>query len=58
MATPDVKTSVDGRLSLALDRLKQLVQDEEDGSASTDDGAPRNVEEAVHRLKNKVDKAD
>jgi|AGTN01.1.fsa_nt_gi hypothetical protein len=57
MATPDAKRSVDGRVSSTLDRLKRLVQ--EDGALdSADPSAPRNVEEAVHRLKRKVDKAD
>jgi hypothetical protein len=58
MATPDAKPSVDGRVSSALDRLKQLMPEDEDTSASTDNDDPRNVEDAVYRLKRKVEKAD
>lgn len=53
MASPDAKPSGDGRLSSALDRLKRLVREE---GAADDPGhvSPRNVEEAVGRLKSKV----
>lgn len=52
------KISVDTRVSSALDRIKDLVKDET-STDSTGHVEPRNVEEAVDRLKRKVgDKAE
>lgn len=52
MANSDGKTSVDTRLSSALERLERLTEDH--SAVAIDHIAPKTVEEAVDRLKKRV----